>query len=213
MDWLFVCEGTETEVHYLRGLGRLLEERTKNSARFDVRGTGRNTTHVVRAAEHMAQLAEDLTREIAYERVFTVFDKDDFSANAFNSAVTLSEQRGYVPLWSNESFELWLLLHYEYIDVHMHRDYVRRELANKMEREWGVRYQKNDAELFDKMMRGGKIFTAMKNARRLHAIKKGTPSKNVPCTTVYQLFDILKDEEGIDVARIWQDEKVPHTGR
>ena len=52
---------------------------------------------------------------IPYGKVFVVFDKDDFTPNAFNKAIEKCENNGYIALWSNECIELWFLLHFNYL--------------------------------------------------------------------------------------------------
>lgn len=54
-----------------------------------------------------------LSRLNEYEQVWCVFDKDNFKANDFNSAINLAESNGFKVAYSNQAFEYWLLLHFE----------------------------------------------------------------------------------------------------
>ena len=76
---LIVCEGENTEPSYLRQF-RL------STATIKPVGEGYNTVTLVRRAIALAQ-------EDHYEQVWCVFDKDDFSANDFNSAITIADER------------------------------------------------------------------------------------------------------------------------
>ena len=49
-----------------------------------------------------------------YSQVWVVFDKDDF--DDFDEAVALAEKYGFKVAWSNQSFEYWLYLHFNYSD-------------------------------------------------------------------------------------------------
>ena len=54
-----------------------------------------------------------------FDRVWAVFDKDDF--NDFNDAIQLAKKNHILCAWSNESFELWYYLHFQYLDTGISR--------------------------------------------------------------------------------------------
>lgn len=202
VTWLFVCEGTKTEVNYLAGLGKLVEKMTDGALRFRVEGTGYSTVGVVRAVDFYLDSVYgfERSRNLRYQKIFTVFDKDSFKDESFNRAVTLSRQRGYVPLWSNESFELWFLLHYTRPDGTLSRFDCMKLLDEYFRKEHGQGYKKNDARIFERMGKGGKLLIAVKNAGRLHEkSRKKPPGEANPCTMVHLLFREIKEEKGVDV--------------
>lgn len=55
-----------------------------------------------------------------FSDVWVVFDKDDNTD--FNEAIKLAEDNGIKVAWSNESFELWLLLHFQTLNSAISRD-------------------------------------------------------------------------------------------
>lgn len=96
---LIVCEGENTEVSYFSQF-RL------TSARLVPLGEGYNTVTLVNRAI-------ELNKSGKFDQVWCVFDKDDFSAQDFNSAITIAQANGFQVAYSNQSFEYWILLHFE----------------------------------------------------------------------------------------------------
>jgi hypothetical protein len=96
---LIVCEGENTEKSYFNQF-RL------SSARIKAVGQGYNTTSLVNEAIRLDQ-------EGKYDQVWCVFDKDDFAAQDFNSAITIAQANNFKVAYSNQAFEYWILLHFE----------------------------------------------------------------------------------------------------
>jgi RloB-like protein len=96
---LIVCEGENTEPSYFRQF-RL------TSAEIIPLGIGNNTMKVVERA-----LEEKMKKH--YDQIWVVFDKDDFLAEHFNEAIRVAEKSGIGVAYSNQSFEYWLILHFE----------------------------------------------------------------------------------------------------
>jgi len=175
-QWLIVCEGTKTERFYFDGLARHLKEKGNASLNVRAVGTGRSTKGVVKSVEDYFDLVskEYGASRIPYlpEKIIIVFDKDDFTANDFNSAIHMAESRypGCTVAWSNESFELWLCLHFEYIQTPLHRDAYNDKLT-AIFREKGIfkphenfdKNGKNDEALFEQIKKcGGKMQNAIR---------------------------------------------------
>lgn len=63
-------------------------------------------------------------------QVWCVFDRDknenDNKDTAFNDSITNAEAKGIKTAWSNDDFELWVLLHFEDIDP-LNEDYKNRK--------------------------------------------------------------------------------------
>lgn len=98
--FLIVCEGEKTEPNYFKGFrpaGKVL----------DIRGVGYNTIKLVREAIRL-QVKE------TYDQVWCVFDRDDFPAQHFNEALSLAREHRIKVAYSNEAFELWYILHFDY---------------------------------------------------------------------------------------------------
>ncbi len=189
--WLIVCEGTKTEPNYFKSLFDYINSISPRKINYVVKGTGKNTKGVVNSVDEFFNFSEELVSKtkIPYGKVFTVFDKDSFSDNDFNSAIKMSKQRGYIPLWSNECIELWFILHYEYF----HSNILRKNYYRKLSDIMNEKYKKND-KIFEKLGELTKIAIAIKNSKKLYETYKenDTPSKKAPCTTIFRLFDEIE---------------------
>ena len=119
---LIVCEGL-TEKLYFEGL---IERHQLNGVEIapgvilelTVEGQQGNTTGLVKKATQLYESAKK--QETYFEEVWCVFDYDGF--DAFDEAVEMCEswtkQYPYLRVaWSNEAFELWYLLHFNYLDT------------------------------------------------------------------------------------------------
>lgn len=200
--YLIVCEGEKTEPNYFKSYQNALEE-LKNEARqiriirngediivktstigdkFEIKGTGYNTLSLVDVALNMKNKAfQD------YEAVWCVFDKDSFKDEQFNNAIFKAEQHGILVAYSNEAFELWYLLHFDYHDTPIKRQDYRAKLTEKL----GETYQKNSLTMYQNLE--DKQEQAIKNAKRLLG-KYGDCKKYAthnPSTTVHLLVEAL----------------------
>lgn len=110
--FLIVCEDQKTEPDYF---GRFKSKIPEDTIFLKPVGTGRDPKGVVkRAIEERELLAKESRKEV--DAVWVVFDKDDADENAtkirnFNDALSIANQEQMDVAYSNEAFELWLLLH------------------------------------------------------------------------------------------------------
>ena len=123
---LIVCEGKNTEPSYFNQF-------RVSSAIVKPVGEGYNTLSLVNRAIQLANQAK-------YDQVWCVFDKDDFSETDFNSAIQKAQAKEFGVAYSNQSFEYWLILHF---DDHqgggMHRNDYNAKI-NKLLRPFNVIY-------------------------------------------------------------------------
>lgn len=170
---LIVCEGEKTEPNYFNWLKRIW----RVNAEIEILGRCGDPLNVVkRAVQEKAQRK----RETKPDSVFAVFDRDDFTLERINHAYRLAESNGIQIAFSNEAFELWYLLHFQYIDAAL----AREELRSKLEERIGKPYLKNDTSIFTIL--ADKILSATRNARRLEACNDST--KDNPYTSVHWLI-------------------------
>ena len=119
-SFLIVTEGERTEPLYFRGLQKLIKEKVGGTIDvverpvIDIYGEGCSTNKLIEVTERIVKDAK-----IMYQNVWIVFDKDDFED--FNQAVKEGTDKGYNIAWSNQSFEYWLYLHFNYSDAALHR--------------------------------------------------------------------------------------------
>lgn len=196
-SYLIVTEGKKTEPLYFGGLrDKILESvgGTVNIVDFpliDIHGEGASTEKLIEITEEYVSKAK-----IIYQNIWVIFDKDDF--NDFDSAVALGKSKGYSVGWSNQCFEYWLFLHFEYSDSDLHRSQWVEKLTSLFKTnhltEHG--YEKNLENLYDLLDSIDGITTAIKNAkRRMADYREGIdrPSDVSPGTTVYLLVEELRD--------------------
>ena len=143
--FLIVCEGTQTEPNYFRAF---------KLSSVQVEGTGKNTLRVVEDAIRFSEGA-------AYEQVWCVFDRDSFPAQQFNAAIQKAKRAGFSVAYSNEAFELWYLLHFDFHTAAL----SRRLYADKLSERLGRSYKKNDPTIFEVLL--PRQERAIANARKL----------------------------------------------
>lgn len=56
----------------------------------------------------------------------------------FNRAIRKARDLGYHCAYSNDAFELWFVLHYQYLDQQQHRNFYYQLLGKK----WNTNYTK-----------------------------------------------------------------------
>ena len=192
-SFLIITEGKKTEPHYFNGLKRLIVEKIGGCVDvvdIEVRGEGRGTNSLIEKTDEIVGKSKKL-----YQNIWVVFDKDDFSD--FDEAVRNGQQKGYKIAWSNQSFEYWLFLHFEYSDSGLHRDDWNgklTELFAKYNLGDGI-YRKNYEEIYEMMERNNRVDIAVKNARkRMNSFdsEKGLPSNCNPGTRVHILVEELR---------------------
>jgi len=121
-----------------------------------------------------------------YDQVWCVFDRDDVPAEQFNAAMQLAEHLGILVAYSNEAFELWYVLHFQYLDTAISRDDYKTQLTSHL----GVAYCKNDPDMYSTLL--SKQGDAIRNARRLYEqYSPHRPEQDNPSTTVHLLVDAL----------------------
>lgn len=188
---LIVCEGTETEPNYFETLKAKISGQNKEKITIKIIGKGRGTTNLLEEAKKQVQKSTNYI-----SNVWLIYDKDDFSDESFNRVVqdcieiNKQENTIYNAIWSNESIETWILLHFIKFDTPMRRnDCIRKINENFKQRNLG-KYHKNDKELYNKL--NPYLANAIKNAKWLETRYENTlPSEMNPCTKVYKLVELL----------------------
>lgn len=178
--FLIVCEGEKTEPNYFEGF-RVPREI------IEIKGTGYNTLRLVNEAIKLAEQGK-------FDQVWVVLDKDDFPADNFNEALASAKREGISVAYSNEAFELWYLLHFDFHQSAISRATYKSRLSQPQR--LGFEYKKNDPQIHDVLR--PRIETAIKNATNLLQIYGEThlPARDNPCTSVHKLVsELLKNEK------------------
>lgn len=184
--FLIVCEGERTEPIYFNYLKRFLPKHLLET--IEIVGQGDNTINIVRKAiEEKKTRAEDPLKP-DFDEVWAVFDKDDFPNERFDNAVSLAEQNGIENGSSNQAFELWYVLHFQFLQTAINRGDYFSILSKRL----GFKYGKNDLRVAEILFEKGNVHQAIKWAQELEKMHEGkTPSQSFPSTNVYKLVDRL----------------------
>lgn len=199
--FLIVCEDEKTEPAYFKKFEAQIPENT-----FFLRkvGTGLDPKGVVeRAAAEREKLKQEAKKEI--DESWAVFDKDDADENAtkiqrFEEAFAFARQEQIELAYSNEAFEIWLLLHLA--AVSHSTPLARQEIYQKLEEEISRRpgfdafkYMHGDTDILDKIARLGDENAAIRRAEDLFQFQKDkTPIEANPSTRVHLLVKSLRDK-------------------
>lgn len=188
---LIVSEGSKTEPLYFEQFkNRLPKEVVKN---FVILGEGANTISLIKAAKR-----ENKNRKKNFGRSFDqtwiVFDRDSFDVGNVNQACHQAIDQGYHLAYSNESFELWYLLHFQYLDTKIGRsDYIKK--LNEILTKIGLpKYSKSDEKMYMILLEYGDQSLAIKHSERLEKMHEGSSFADMkPSTSVYKLVQLLNE--------------------
>jgi len=187
--FLIVCEG-QTEECYFKA--------------FPIR------TAVVRAVNlggqskmKLVECAKELARQEESDEVWCVFDMDvnrgEIEFRDFDNAIESARSLNFHVAYSNDAFELWFYLHYQYTDVAQLRSFYYEQLGSL----WGINYEKFGKEyrfssgIFNKLQNDERasMEKAISCAKRLFEMQKDrTYHEQNPLTMVYQLVRSLQKE-------------------
>jgi len=179
--FLIVCEGEKTEPYYFKGF------RVPGDVVVDIHSGAGMHISVVREAITRRDEAQD-----EYDQVWCVFDRDKNRQNPhdsqqFNDALQLADTNNVRVAYTNDAFELWYFLHFNYHDTAIDRhDYATRLNALVSDG-----YRKNDPTIFSKLEE--RMDTALRNAERLLSqYNPVNPERDDPSTTVHLLVTELQ---------------------
>ncbi|MFM8310051.1 MAG: RloB family protein [Microcystis aeruginosa] len=185
--FLIVCEGEKTEVNYFKAFD------VPKKIEVTVRGEGKNSLSLVNKA---IQIIDNLKKDDSFDQIWCVFDKDNCSKEQFNQAERLAKEQNIKIAYSNEAFEIWFILHFQYLDIATSRSEYLTILTKQMKK-YGLlnkkeKYAKNREDMYEKL----KPYqtTAITNAAKLIQDRdeaKKHPFDANPSTTVQELVQEL----------------------
>lgn len=180
---LIVCEGSETEPNYfeeaINGYGL-------HASQVKVFGKecGSNPRTIVKFAKEKKSKFESDGQEV--DTVWCVFDKDQHEWLA--EAIDQANANNFKVAFSNPSFELWYLIHYQDQEAHIERDKAKSILKKNHIKN----YEKSSKGLFklleDRLPAAGKRANKL---RKMHKRNTNPPTSN-PSTNVDELIEFLK---------------------
>ncbi len=199
--FLIVCEDESTEPFYFEKFRALFPEHTLF---LKTVGTGRDPLGVVKQSIiERDSLFIETKKEIDF--VWAVFDKDDADENKtkvenFEKAFEIAAKENISIAYSNEVFELWLLLHFK--DIEAEKPIPRKQIYANLElsiKEFdqtyaGFIYEHGKKDIIDLVNRIGNEGLATVRAQVLLNSHKGiSPIKANPSTRMHILVKELRD--------------------
>lgn len=130
-----------------------------------------------------------------FDSCWLVFDKDDFKD--FNQAIKEATGASFEVAWSNESFELWYLLHFRYQSTGLGRKECIKALEEVIRKhDPKFKYGKGDTGMYKILSEHGDQNQAIKSAQKLRGsyTDEDYASHN-PCTRVDMLVKELTDPD------------------
>lgn len=183
-----VSEGIKTEVAYITGFATAINQKYANFTTGDmikIKGTGRNCQSLL---DYARKVVDSEMPQASI--VWLMYDKDDFPLDNFDNTQFSAEQRLdkriFKVAWSNESLELWFVLHFQDLNTNVGRDkYI--EILQKY-----CDYRKNDPNLFE-LMKANTDIAISRAKRQYETYPQDTPaSQRCPATKVFELVAELK---------------------
>jgi hypothetical protein len=173
--FLIVCEGEKTEPNYFKAF------RVPMDVHISVFGLGEDPLTLVKSATKLSE-------QDSYDQVWCVFDRDSWPPDKFGNAIHSAIAKGFKVAYSNEAFELWYVLHFEFLNTGIPReDYI-----DKMNHHLAKPYRKNSEDIYDELL--SRQGTAIRNARKLLlSYAPVNPVQDNPSTTVYELVESLNN--------------------
>lgn len=203
MFMLIVCEDQNTEPYYFRQFKLLFPEETVYLREI---GTAKKPLGIVEQTIIERERFSIEARK-TIDEVWVVFDKDDEGNNgttlaSFNEAWRKAERENIKIAFSNEVFELWLLLHF--CDVSSADSIPRKDVYSMLgkaiasfdsHKSFVYDHKKSDAEgVIGAVFLLGSETEAVHRAERLLAEQKGKqPIDANPSTTVHKLVKRLRE--------------------
>lgn len=192
-SFLIICEGSNTEPEYFKSF-------PLSNASVESYGLGSSKTALVKQV--ISILASDEVSKS--NEVWVVFDFDikpdqiEQQKQDYNNAVELAQQNGLHIACSNDAFELWFLLHYQFL----YTQWTRHQYYEKLSELWDCNYEKAGKALgfcrriYQRLQddENADQEEAIKRAKRLHEDQQGLAfAERNPHTSVYQLVKELNE--------------------
>lgn len=221
---LIVTEDTKSSLNYLKDKIRNLGLSFKCSVSgidgketeevVITAGKGATPDQVVQTAVQIKEEQDKIAKRLksySYTRIFCVMDVDDHITlgNALERLRQLNHQDElFIPIVSNECFELWYVLHYRYTTGALFRDTTPqakqnpdKNLSKIIEKEAGIDdYDKGNTPMYSKLK--SLESTAIENAEKLETFHKNNQTigqygvYNNPSTNVHHLICFLNSLAG-----------------
>lgn len=188
---LIVCEG-QTEKYYFESFDVAM----LNVQCIDTKGRTK-----LQLVEFCEKKVDEYKKEgIIFKEIWCVFDMDvkrgqkEFAD--FDNAIHSAHAKGYKVAYSNDAFEVWFYLHFNYTDQQLLRTFYYGQLSNFFGYNYEVvgKTEENCKKNYNRLLTHAKSdqIAAIRNSKKLHTNQNHLPfSQQNPVTTVYLLVQKL----------------------
>lgn len=178
---LILCEDSKSSVLYFQAFPF-----DPDYVSIECVGTGYNTKSLM--LEAIRRKTEALDTKKPYSQIWVVFDGDSFPRVNFNAVFGMARPHREIEIcWSNECFELWYLLHFDYRDTAI----GRKELIKELNKHLDAKYAKSSQDIYKQLE--AKQSNGLRNAKKLMASKHPLQRRENPSTRVYELVERLNE--------------------
>lgn len=147
------------------------------------------------------------SKQITYDQVWLVFDKDDF--DDFDKAIKVAQKNGFKEAWSNECFELWYYLYTHTLDAAELKNGVPRDTifdyltsTYKLQEKFGRKYRKLKGaagnefhkEMAENLNLMKNAYSRAKELENKMSLKTKALNKRNPYTLIHNLIAMLIPE-------------------
>jgi len=189
--YLIVCEGEKTEPNYFQSFQKHLPPKVQT---IKIVGEGKNTIDVV---ERAIELKKERMENVAlpnFNESWAIYDRDSFPKERVNAAFDLARRNNISNGFSNEAFELWYILHFNFLDTPNTREQYIDILNNIFLDKIGKKYAKNSEDIYSVLETHGNQNLAHRYAKKLsNQFKNNLPSDSKPSTTIHKLVKSLNE--------------------
>jgi len=192
--FIIVCEGKISEVDYFKSFPYYSKiGSTTISGQYFlhqpvyIEGSAGQHAQVVRAAEKVFKEKKKAYVDIRPEEVWCVFDCDKNIAE-LSKAVKLAEAKKFKPIYSIQCFELWYLLHFQYLSTAIEKEHYDKKIGKAL----GISYAHGTTGMYQRLLPYQE--TALMHAKALwEQKKKDNLLFEDPVTNVQELVLALND--------------------
>ncbi len=193
-QFIILTNGQETEKNYFEELKTFRRSVYEIKVKFD-------------NADPLRLVRRAINEKNSANQVWVVFDKDQFPSKTIEEAMRCARHNGIGVAFSNSSFEVWLIEHFEDLNSEKTNVELIRILNGILKREgYDSGYSKNDKQVLrqmflpnlDEAMARADIFLQKKIKEHLET----SPEAKIypycdwnPCTTVHKLVAAMRLEK------------------
>lgn len=186
--YLIFTDAEATEKLYFEGL--------RNSLPKDIQRKLVIKVETKKTKKLIEECLKQMTYNPQYLSPWIVFDRD--RVPNFNQIIEEAKNKGIHVGWSNPCFEIWLYCYFEDMPAIKESDKCWKKFADTFLKNTKRDYRKSDKKIYQTLTKYGDEQKAIDLAKQKYneciKNKKKNPSDMIPCTTVHQLVEEIKQK-------------------